>query len=113
MPLIDCPECGRQISTAAEACPQCGHPNRPESKPYSGPSCYKCSTTATTRCQSCGALSCALHVNSIYVSHGKGGAYELRCESCYASAQMWRVVGWVFAAIILVIVFLVFMNMQR
>ena len=26
MPLVPCPECGRQISTAAEACPQCGHP---------------------------------------------------------------------------------------
>jgi hypothetical protein len=26
MPLIDCPACGRQISTEAESCPQCGHP---------------------------------------------------------------------------------------
>src|SRR5262249_18006261 len=29
MPLIDCGACGRQISTEAVACPQCGHPNRP------------------------------------------------------------------------------------
>src|SRR5262245_26617017 len=29
MPLIDCGACGRQISTEAIACPQCGHPNRP------------------------------------------------------------------------------------
>ena len=28
MPLIECPACGRQISVEAEACPQCGHPNR-------------------------------------------------------------------------------------
>ena len=26
MPLIDCPECGRQVSTAAKACPACGFP---------------------------------------------------------------------------------------
>ena len=29
MPLVECPACGRQISVEAEACPQCGHPNRP------------------------------------------------------------------------------------
>jgi hypothetical protein len=28
MPLIDCAACGRQISTEAASCPQCGHPNR-------------------------------------------------------------------------------------
>jgi len=28
MPLFECPACGRQISVEAEACPQCGHPNR-------------------------------------------------------------------------------------
>ncbi len=26
MALIDCPECGRQVSTAAAACPYCGYP---------------------------------------------------------------------------------------
>lgn len=26
MALIDCPECGRQVSTAAAACPSCGYP---------------------------------------------------------------------------------------
>lgn len=26
MALIDCPECGRQVSTAAKACPGCGYP---------------------------------------------------------------------------------------
>jgi hypothetical protein len=26
MPLINCPECGRQVSTAAKACPSCGFP---------------------------------------------------------------------------------------
>lgn len=26
MPLVNCPECGRQVSTEAEACPNCGFP---------------------------------------------------------------------------------------
>lgn len=26
MPLINCPECGRQVSTEAQACPACGYP---------------------------------------------------------------------------------------
>ena len=26
MPLINCPECGKQVSTAAHACPTCGFP---------------------------------------------------------------------------------------
>lgn len=29
MPLTTCPDCGREISTAAPACPQCGRPNGP------------------------------------------------------------------------------------
>ena len=26
MPLINCPDCGKQVSTAAKACPSCGYP---------------------------------------------------------------------------------------
>src|SRR5262245_40498704 len=110
MPLTNCPECGRQISTAAEACPQCGSPVRSAVAASAGPKCYSCSAAATTRCQSCGALSCAQHLQSIFVSHGRGGAYELRCESCYSSAVTSKAVGWVFAAIILVVVLLVIMG---
>lgn len=114
MPLISCPECGRQISTEAEACPQCGHPNRaPQPQKCYGPSCYACSNAATTRCQSCGALSCVQHLQSIYVSHGRGGAYELRCESCYASAAAWRVVSWVIGAVILLIAAAVMLGMMK
>lgn len=36
MPLIECPACGRQISVEAEACPQCGHPNRLTPPPRRG-----------------------------------------------------------------------------
>lgn len=115
MPLIPCPECGRQISTAAEACPQCGHPNRTAPKTEAdweptGPRCYACSAAATTRCQRCGALSCAVHLNSIYVSHGQGGAYELRCESCYSSAMAWKVVGFIIIGVAAIIMLAMFAN---
>jgi hypothetical protein len=107
MPLINCPACGHKISVEAEACPECGHPNRPSTRVPAGPKCYACSATATTRCQSCGALSCALHLQSIYVQHGDGGAYELRCKSCYESAQSWKVVGWIIlAAFVIFILFI-------
>jgi hypothetical protein len=104
VPLTNCPECGHQVSTAAEACPNCGHPMRVAPQAQSGPKCYCCSAPATTRCQSCGALSCAQHLQSIYVSHGRGGAYELRCQSCYSSALAWKVFGWIIGGIVLIIV---------
>jgi hypothetical protein len=102
MPLIECPACGRQISAAADACPQCGHPNRPAA-PAAGPKCYACAAAATTRCQSCGALSCAQHLQSIYVYHGDGGAYELRCQNCYSSAEAWKAFRWIFVGIAFVV----------
>lgn len=111
MPLVPCSVCGRDISTEAESCPQCGHPNRPTAQPSSGPTCYRCPAQATTRCQSCGAFSCAMHLQSIYVGHGRGGAYELRCESCYSSAMAWKVFGWVLGAVVLVIVLIVLATM--
>ena len=103
MPLINCPECGHRVSTEAEACPQCGHPSRPPVREPAGPKCYACSLEATTRCQSCGALSCAEHLQSIHVYHGRGGAYELRCDSCYSSASAWKVTSWVLAGIVIVV----------
>lgn len=104
MPLIDCPACGHKISIEAEACPQCGHPNRHATRAPVGPKCYACSATATTRCQRCNELSCAEHVESIYVSHGRGGAYELRCNSCYADALAWKRFGRIIFVIILLII---------
>ena len=112
MALIPCPECNREISTSAESCPQCGYPMRDKAA-AAGPACYQCSSTATTRCQSCGAMSCAEHLQSIYVPHGKGGAYELRCASCYSSAQTWKVVGFTFGAIILAIVLIILSQVIR
>jgi hypothetical protein len=112
MPLIDCPACGRQISTEAEACPQCGHPNRAPKRQPDGPPCYACSREATTRCQSCNAFSCAQHVQSIYVQHGRdGGAYELRCQSCYSSAMTWKVFGFVLFGIAVIIMLIILSQM--
>jgi hypothetical protein len=113
MPLTSCSACGRQISTEAEACPQCGHPNRATRRVPTGPNCYACSAAATTRCQSCGALSCAEHLQSIYVSHGKGGAYELRCQSCYSSAMAFKVIGGIFAVIVIIIMLSLWFNAGR
>jgi hypothetical protein len=110
MPLISCPECGRQISTEAESCPQCGHPNYKRPQRVDGPACYACSAAATTRCQRCGALSCAEHLQNIFVNHGRGGSYELRCESCYSSAMAWKSVSIVIAIVILAIVALAFLS---
>jgi hypothetical protein len=107
MALINCPACGRQISIEADACPGCGHPNRPRAP--SGPSCYACSAAATTRCQSCGAFSCAEHLQSIYVSHGRGGAYELRCQSCYSSALTWQIFIYAVVVLVLALIFLAFL----
>ncbi len=115
MPLIDCPACGRQISVEAEACPQCGHPNRPATPAPAaapGPKCYACHAAATTRCQSCNALSCAVHLESIYVAHGQGGGYELRCSSCYDSAMTWEIVGFVFVGIAVVVMLVVMSQMS-
>jgi len=113
MPLMDCPVCGRQISTEAESCPQCGHPNRAAAPAPTVPNCYACAAPATTRCQSCGALSCAQHLQSIYVAHGHGGAYELRCESCYSSAMGWKVFGWIFGGIVLIVILIMWSQMGR
>lgn len=118
MALIDCPECGRQISTAAEACPGCGHPNRPvpargSYTPPAGPKCYSCSAAATTKCQRCGTLSCPIHLDSIYVSYGKGGAHELRCSECYSSAMTFKIIGLVVAVIFAIGFFIFFMSQSR
>jgi hypothetical protein len=105
MPLVNCPECERQISTAAEACPQCGYPMqaRTAAAAPAGPKCYACSAAATTRCQSCGALSCALHLDSIFVSH----SHELRCTTCCSSARRYDVIGR-YVVLVVIICFVIY-----
>lgn len=112
MALIPCPACERMISREAVACPQCGHPNRSaepaeldftgDGRRPAGPTCYACSSAATTKCQGCGAVSCVLHVNPVYVPHGRGGANELRCDKCRESLFMWKVIGYSLLGIVVV-----------
>ena len=86
---------------------------RPASQAPTGPKCYSCSAPATTRCQSCGALSCAQHLESIYVIHGEGGAYELRCESCHSSAMSAKVFAWILGGIALIVILVIWSQMGR
>jgi hypothetical protein len=113
MSLISCPECGGKLSTAAEACPHCGHPadliTRPQKRNVPAqPKCYACERMATTRCQKCGKLSCAVHLTNVRVRHN----YELRCKSCYQSVQSARLISVVILLIIFAIaITLVAMNL--
>jgi hypothetical protein len=80
MPLIQCAACGRQISTEAEACPQCGHPNRstPISAPAARTTCRSCAQPAVGSCKACGGFYCA--------SHGGLASFGLNapiCSICY------------------------------
>ena len=34
MAIIKCPECGKDVSTAAEACPHCGYPFKKQSSQF-------------------------------------------------------------------------------
>jgi len=111
MALIPCPECKREISSAAPACPHCGFPNPATAAPPvpaapTGPACYACAAPATTRCVKCGALSCAVHVQNIFVK-GDGGGNEIRCRTCFDSAvasNWWSVVsGIIIFAIFLIV----------
>lgn len=44
MALITCPDCNREISERALACPNCGHPSQGVAQHYPGPpeSCSQC-----------------------------------------------------------------------
>ncbi len=97
--LVPCQVCGTQISSHAESCPRCGHPNAPAARPASGPKCYACDSPSTTRCQRCEAFSCPLHLSSVSVM---GGGHQLRCKGCRSSAvTTWVVYAVLIAAIII------------
>jgi hypothetical protein len=115
--LVSCPACGRQISTDAEACPQCGHPNRATTRIQVGPNCYACSAAATTRCQGCGVLSCPQHLQSISVLRGYVRANELLCDSCSSSAKSttegWQMYFCILGAFFGIIAFLIILAQMR
>ena len=101
MSLIPCPECGREISTNAEACPHCGNPMRSSTSAPSGPTCYACSAIATTKCESCRTPSCPQHLQSVYVAYGD----ELRCDNCCSWGMTWQVVSLVLFGVVVIIGF--------
>jgi hypothetical protein len=57
MALVNCPECNKQISDKANACPNCGYPIQSISdniKPVSEPPAEELSTPTVSPCPSCG-----------------------------------------------------------
>jgi hypothetical protein len=87
MSLTPCPACGREISTEARSCPQCGHPQGETATAPVGSKCYACTAPATTRCEQCQAPSCAQHLQGIHVGIGEKKRYQLRCQQCYSEAK--------------------------
>jgi hypothetical protein len=83
MALIPCPECKREISSAASACPHCGFSNPATAAPPApnGPACHACAAPATAKCQRCGTPACVAHIESIHLYFTR--ANELRCKKCY------------------------------
>jgi hypothetical protein len=58
----------------------------------------------------CGDLSCATHLNNIFIRDGDGGANELRCRTCFdaaVAANWWGTVCGVSVITIFLIVFAV------
>lgn len=74
MALVKCAECGKEISSNAEACPNCGNPTRLKSVPAqtSGTYCPNCRTHVTPVVTSVGGGSC---------SFGKREVWE--CPKCF------------------------------
>ena len=61
MALVKCSECGKEVSSNAEACPNCGNPTRPKSSagPTAGTYCPNCRTNVTPVVTSVGGGSCS------------------------------------------------------
>ena len=104
MALINCFECDREVSTQAEACPHCGCPV--SGKQDSGPRCYNCPASATTKCQKCSTFSCPEHVHSIDL--GKAG-HELRCDKCYSDAEASKKLSCLFAIFLMAALLIMFL----
>jgi hypothetical protein len=77
--LIDCVVCGRQFSSEAEACPQCGHPNRVRTRVPRLSGCSRCGSPAVGACTRCGRFYCPQHGGKRRFWDGSGQGC---CEKC-------------------------------
>jgi hypothetical protein len=118
MPLIECPACGRQISVEAEACPQCGRPNRLTTPPRRG---LPLPTTRLTRPGSAWSftiIAAGIHTTLVFVLFlltwrseklFKDFNLELPSATQWVMAvyrwmlSYWYVVGLLFAAHVLIL----------
>jgi predicted amidophosphoribosyltransferase len=107
MALHDCPECGKSISTHAEACPHCGYPVRrgvvekPRRivEPTPRHSCSQCGAPADRACSRCGKLVCSDHITWFHPIKG-AGAVCTQCQKFGCTMQIIAIV--VFGAIALI-----------
>jgi hypothetical protein len=62
MALIQCPDCGKQVSDQAPSCPQCGRPiaKTGENQPATGTKCPKCGKLITPIVTNVGGGSCSV-----------------------------------------------------
>ncbi len=68
MALVKCTECGKEISSNAEACPNCGNPTRLKSAPAqtTGTYCPSCKTHVTPIVTSVGGGSCSFGKREVW-----------------------------------------------
>lgn len=59
MALVKCPECGKDISSNAESCPNCGNPMKASSNEATGTFCPSCKMRVTPVVTSVGGGSCS------------------------------------------------------
>ena len=99
--MIACAACEHRISSVAESCPSCGHPNRASG---ARKLCYQCDEHATLKCQKCGTESCLDHLEPTRLGRSKG----LLCDSCQKDEASSEALCWVLAGV-LILFFLIAM----
>lgn len=70
MALINCPECGKEISEQASNCPHCGYAIKPDS-----PINVNVNSGCSVKCPKCGSSN----LQAISDTHGKGVSFWKLC----------------------------------
>ncbi|HEV8573817.1 MAG TPA: NINE protein [Dehalococcoidia bacterium] len=108
MPLINCPDCGKEVSTEALACPGCGRPVKSAQASWSGPSGtaqspthYQPTPVVVQAVKSrglfiiLGLLLGCLGIHNFYAGYYGRGAIQLIITSVLG----WVIVGFVITAV--------------